>query len=69
MHKNSGKIYRIIRRFTAIVRLSIPAQVSATSINHFRWLRSLSLQTIYSVPKAYKAIKKGNTIQELTSTR
>jgi len=60
IHKNLGGIYMILMLFTAIVTLFMPARVGTSLFNHFGWIHSFSLLTIYTVPTAYIAIKKGN---------
>jgi uncharacterized membrane protein len=45
---------------TALITLFMPARVGATFLNHFGWIHSFSFLTIYTVPTAYWAIKKGN---------
>ncbi|MGB3607968.1 MAG: DUF2306 domain-containing protein [Psychroserpens sp.] len=59
-HKLIGKIYMILMLFTAIVTLFMSAEVGPTLFNHFGWIHLFSLLTIYTVPTAYVAIKKGN---------
>lgn len=46
--------------FTGILTLFIPAQVGQRMFNHFGLLHCLNILTIYSVPKAYFAIKRGD---------
>lgn len=59
-HKVSGRIYMILMLITAIVTLFMPAHVGAKVFNHFGWIHLFSFLTIYTVPTAYTAIKKGN---------
>jgi uncharacterized membrane protein len=59
-HKIFGRVYMILMLFTAIVTLFMPADVGPTIFNHFGWIHSFSFLTIYTVPTAYFAIKKGN---------
>lgn len=60
IHKKLGRIYMILMLITAMVTLFMPAQVGPTILNHFGWIHSFSFLTIYTVPTAYLAIKKGN---------
>lgn len=60
IHKQFGRIYMILMLFTATVTLLMPAQVGARLFNHFGWIHSFSFLTLYTVPTAYLAIKKGN---------
>lgn len=59
-HKQIGKIYMILMGITGVLTLFIPAQVGQRVFNHFGVLHLLSLLTMYSVPKAWFAIKKGD---------
>ncbi|MCB0558958.1 MAG: DUF2306 domain-containing protein [Lewinellaceae bacterium] len=60
IHKDLGKIYMVLMLVTAIVTVFMPAQVGPSVFNHFGWIHSFSFLTIYTVPTAYLAIKKGN---------
>lgn len=60
IHKNFGKIYMVLMLFTAFVTLFMPAHVGSTLFGHFGWIHLFSVLTIYTVPTAYLAIKKGN---------
>ena len=59
-HKAIGRIYMILMLFTAMVTLFMSAEVGPTIFNHFGWIHLFSFLTIYTVPTAYIAIKKGN---------
>ena len=59
-HKIIGRLYMLLMLFTAIVTLLMPAHVGPQLLNHFGWIHLFSLLTIYTVPTAYFAIKKGN---------
>ncbi|MFD1063414.1 DUF2306 domain-containing protein [Winogradskyella litorisediminis] len=60
LHKSLGRIYMILMLFTAILTLFMPAAVGSTLFNHFGWIHLFSVLTIWTVPTAYLAIKKGN---------
>jgi len=60
IHKIFGRVYMILMMVTALITLFMPARVGATFLNHFGWIHSFSFLTIYTVPTAYWAIKKGN---------
>jgi uncharacterized membrane protein len=60
IHKIFGRVYMILMMVTALITLFMPARVGATFLNHFGWIHSFSFLTIYTVPSAYWAIKKGN---------
>jgi uncharacterized membrane protein len=38
----------------------MPAQIGPQMLNHFDWIHSFSILTLYTVPTAYIAVKKGN---------
>jgi len=60
LHKTLGKPYMILMLFTATVTLFMQAQVGPRIFDHFGWIHGFSLLTIYSVPTAYMAIRKGD---------
>lgn len=60
VHKGLGRVYMVLMLFTAGVTLFMPAQVGSTLLNHFGWIHSFSFLTIWTVPKAYFAIKRGD---------
>ena len=59
-HKKAGRVYMILMLVTAMITLFMPAQVGPRFLNHFGWIHSFSFLTIYTVPTAYTAVKKGN---------
>ncbi|WP_299013892.1 DUF2306 domain-containing protein [uncultured Polaribacter sp.] len=59
-HKTAGKVYMILMMITAIITLFMKAQVGPKFLNHFGWIHLFSILTLYTVPTAYTAIKKGN---------
>jgi len=60
IHKTFGRIYMILMLITAVITLFMKAEVGPTILNHFGWIHSFSILTIYTVPTAYLAIKNGN---------
>lgn len=60
IHKKAGRVYMILMLFTAVITLFMPAKVGATFLGHFGWIHLLSFLTIWTVPAAYTAIRKGN---------
>lgn len=60
IHKLGGQVYMVLMLFTAVVTLFMPAGVGPSFLNHFGWIHLFSVLTIYTVPTAYLAIKKGN---------
>jgi len=59
-HKSAGRVYMVLMMVTAIITLFMPAHVGPRFLGHFGWIHSFSFLTIYTVPTAYLAIKKGN---------
>lgn len=60
IHKTFGRVYMVLMLFTAIVTMFMPAAVGPQFLGHFGWIHSFSVLTLYTVPTAYLAIKKGN---------
>jgi len=60
IHRNIGKIYMALMLFTATVTLFMPARVGPQLFNHFGYIHSFSFLTIYTVPAAYFAIRRGD---------
>ncbi len=50
----------VLMFFTGGLTLFIPAEVGARTLNHFGFLHLLSLLTLWSVPRAWFAIKRGD---------
>lgn len=59
-HRSFGKIYLSLMAFTAFITLFMPARVGPSLFSHFGWIHLLSLLTLYTVPTALIAIKKGD---------
>lgn len=59
-HKRMGKVYMALMFFTAVVTLFMPAHVGPQLFNHFGWIHSFSFLTIYLVPTAISAAKRGD---------
>ena len=59
-HKNFGRIYMILMLVTGVVTLFMPAMVGPRFLNHFGYIHLFSFLTIYTVPTAYWAIRKGD---------
>lgn len=60
VHKTLGQVYMVLMLFTAIITLFMSADVGPTLFNHLGWLHLFSFLTLWTVPSAYIAIKKGN---------
>ena len=50
----------VLMLLTALVTLFMPAQIGPRVLDHFGWIHGFSFLTLYTVPTAYLAIKKGN---------
>jgi len=59
-HKRAGRVYMILMMITAIITLFMPAKVGPTLFNHLGGLHGFSFLTIYTVPTAYLAAKRGD---------
>mgnify|MGYP003658643329 CR=1 FL=1 len=59
-HRMIGKVYLSLMFFTAVISLFLPAHVGSQFLHHFGWIHLFSLLTIYTVPTAIIAVKKGN---------
>lgn len=60
IHRKLGRIYMILMLITAVITLFMPAAVGPQVLNHFGWIHLFSFLTLWTVPTAYTAIKKGN---------
>ena len=60
IHRKLGRIYMVLMLVTATITLFMPALVGPQLLNHFGWIHLFSLLTLWTVPTAYTAIKKGN---------
>ncbi len=59
-HVVLGRIYMVLMIVTATITLFMPAHVGPTLLNHFGWIHSFSFLTLYTVPTAYWANKRGD---------
>ena len=60
LHRNLGKLYMVLMLFTALVTLFMEARVGSTFLNHFGYIHLFSVLTLYTIPTAYIAVKKGD---------
>ncbi len=58
-HRSLGKYYMISMVITVVVSLLMPAMVGPQFLGHFGWIHLFSFLTLWSVPTAYIAIRKG----------
>ena len=59
-HKLLGKIYMLLMLATGLITLTMPAEVGPRFLGHFGFIHAFSFLTLYSVPAAYFAIRRGN---------
>jgi uncharacterized membrane protein len=60
LHKQFGRIYMLLMLFTAVVTLFMKAHVGPLFLNHFGYIHLFSFLTIYTIPTAYIAVKRGD---------
>ncbi|MGB1032645.1 MAG: DUF2306 domain-containing protein [Flavobacteriales bacterium] len=60
IHKGLGKVYMVLMFFTAVVSLFLEARVGMQFFNHFGFIHLLSFLTIYTIPTAWIAARRGN---------
>ena len=58
-HKLLGKYYMLSMMVTAVVSLFMPAMVGPQFLKHFGWIHLFSILTLWSIPTALIAVKKG----------
>tara|TARA_B110000858_G_scaffold3502_1_gene4055 strand:+ start:25444 stop:25830 length:387 start_codon:yes stop_codon:yes gene_type:complete len=59
-HKGAGRVYMSLMLATACVTLLMEARAGIRFLNHFGFIHLFSFLVIYSVPRAYFAIKRGD---------
>ncbi|MDP5076963.1 MAG: DUF2306 domain-containing protein [Nonlabens sp.] len=59
-HRFIGKIYMSLMLITASITLFMPAAVGPQFLGHFGFIHLFSILTLYSIPTAILAIKRGN---------
>lgn len=60
IHKMLGKIYMSLMFITAIITIFLPAAVGPTLLGHFGWIHLFTILTLWTVPTALIAVRKGN---------
>jgi uncharacterized membrane protein len=60
IHVLFGRVYMVLMLITATITLFMQAQVGPRVFDHFGFIHCFSILTIYTIPTAYWAIKKGN---------
>lgn len=66
-HRLLGKIYMLLMLITAFTALFLPALVGPKVLNHFGFIHLFSLLTIYTVPTAYLAARRGDVAAHRSS--
>ena len=59
-HKLLGKIYMILMLATGLITLAMPAEVGPRFLGHFGFIHLFSVLTLYNVPAAFLATRRGN---------
>ena len=60
LHRNLGKTYMLLMLATAVITLVMPAQVGPRWLDHFGLIHGFALLTLYLVPTALLAARRGN---------
>jgi uncharacterized membrane protein len=58
-HKLLGKMYMSLMFITALITVFMPAAVGYTLFGHFGWIHLFTLLTLWTVPTAIIAARKG----------
>ena len=59
-HKRIGAVYMLLMLVTATITIFMPAAVGPRLFDHFGFIHLFSVLTLYSVPAALFAIKRGD---------
>lgn len=59
-HRALGKIYMVLMMITAATTLFMSAKVGPQFLGHFGWIHLLSFLVLWSVPRAWYAIRRGD---------
>lgn len=60
IHKQLGRVYMILMTVTAFITIFMQAKVGPKLFNHFGYIHLFTILTLYSVPTALIAIRKGD---------
>ena len=60
VHRSLGITYMLLMLVTAFITLAMPAEISPFLFNHFGPIHGFSFMVLFSVPKAYIAVKNNN---------
>jgi uncharacterized membrane protein len=59
-HRLLGKIYMLLMLATALITLTMPAEVGSRFLGHFGFIHAFSVLALFNVPIAYLAARRGN---------
>ena len=59
-HRLLGRVFMVLMIVTSLISLTIPARIGPTVFGHFGLLHLFSLLTLFTIPAAYVAIRRGN---------
>lgn len=62
IHKLLGKIYMVLMLLTGLITLFMPAAIGSRLFGHFGFIHLFSLLTLYAVPSAFLAARRGNIV-------
>lgn len=60
LHKRIGRVYMVLMMVTAAITVFMRAGVGPRLMGHFGFIHLFSVLTLFSVPQAYFAIKRGD---------
>lgn len=60
LHKALGRCYLLLMLVTGLITLAMPAHVGPQVLGHFGFIHLFSLVTLYSVPAAWFAARRGD---------
>lgn len=60
LHKALGRCYLLLMLATGLITLAMPAHVGPQVLGHFGFIHLFSLVTLYSVPAAWLAARRGD---------
>jgi uncharacterized membrane protein len=67
VHKLLGRVYMVLMMLTAAITVFMRAEVGPRLFGHFGFIHLFSVLTLFSVPQAYFAIKRGDIRTHQTS--
>ncbi|EKF73848.1 hypothetical protein A11A3_11583 [Alcanivorax hongdengensis A-11-3] len=59
LHRQLGRLYMVLMLLTAVISLCMPASIGPVWLGHFGYIHLLSLLTLYAVPAAWQAARRG----------